>query len=77
MRGAAKVTLPQAYCNNVPRVNTHCFYTSAFSTSCFVLSAMNGRTEQRVCSKLCLKPEILAMLSDDFWRIFFMPVSGF
>jgi hypothetical protein len=26
-------------------VNTRCFYTSAFSTSCFFLSAMDGKIE--------------------------------
>jgi hypothetical protein len=30
-------------------VSTHCFYTSAFSTLCFVLSAVDGKIEQRVC----------------------------
>jgi hypothetical protein len=32
-------------------VNTHCFYTSAYSTSCFVLSAMDSKIEQRLCIK--------------------------
>jgi hypothetical protein len=32
-----------------------CFYTNAFSTSCFVLSAMDGKSEQRVCIKFCVK----------------------
>jgi hypothetical protein len=33
-------------------VNTHCFYTSACSTLfCFVLSAIDGKIEQRVCIK--------------------------
>jgi hypothetical protein len=36
-------------------VNMHCFYTSAFSTSCFVLSAMDGKIEQRVCIKFRLR----------------------
>jgi hypothetical protein len=31
------------------------FYTSAFSTSCFALSAMDGKVEQRVCIKFCVK----------------------
>jgi hypothetical protein len=31
------------------------FYTSAFSTSCFILSAMDGKTKQRVCIKFCVK----------------------
>jgi hypothetical protein len=28
---------------------------SAFSTLCFILSAMDGKTEQRVCMKFCVK----------------------
>jgi hypothetical protein len=36
-------------------VTTHCFYTSAFSPSCFVLSAMDGKLEQSVCIKFCVK----------------------
>jgi hypothetical protein len=58
MRGMAKVTFPQAYSISLPRdtaMNTHCFYTSAFSTLCFVSSAMDGKTEQCVCIKFCVK----------------------
>jgi hypothetical protein len=33
----------------------HCFYTSAFLTLCFVLSAMDGKIEKRVCIKFCVK----------------------
>jgi hypothetical protein len=33
----------------------HYFYISAFSTSRFVLSVMNGKIEQRDCLKLCVK----------------------
>jgi hypothetical protein len=36
-------------------VNTHCFYESAFSTLCFVLSAMDGKIRQCVCIKFCVK----------------------
>jgi hypothetical protein len=36
-------------------VNTHCFYTSAFSTLCFVLSALDGKVKQRICIKFCVK----------------------
>jgi hypothetical protein len=36
-------------------MNTHCLYTSAFSTSHFVLSAMDVRIKQRACIKFCLK----------------------
>jgi hypothetical protein len=35
-------------------VNTHCFYTSAFSNSCFILSAMDDKIEQRVCIMFCV-----------------------
>jgi hypothetical protein len=33
----------------------HCFYTSAFSTSCFPLAAMGGKIKQSVSIKLCVK----------------------
>jgi hypothetical protein len=33
----------------------HCFYTNAFLTSCFALSAMDGKIEQPVCIKFCVK----------------------
>jgi hypothetical protein len=33
----------------------HCFYTSAFSTSWFSLAAMDGKIEQHVCIKFCVK----------------------
>jgi hypothetical protein len=32
-----------------------CFYTSAFLTSCFVFAAMDGKIEQRVYIKFCVK----------------------
>jgi hypothetical protein len=35
-------------------VNTHCFYMSVFLTSCFILSAMDGKIEQCVCIKSCV-----------------------
>jgi hypothetical protein len=49
----------------------HCFYKSAFSTSCFVLSAMDGKIEQCVCINFCAKlgksaTETLEMLRDAF-----------
>jgi hypothetical protein len=52
-------------------VNTHCFYTSSFSTSCFVLSAMDGKIEQLVCIHFCVKlrrsaTETLEMLRETF-----------
>jgi hypothetical protein len=28
---------------------------SAFSTSCFVLSAMDGKIEQHICIRFCMK----------------------
>jgi hypothetical protein len=36
-------------------VNMHCLYKSAFSTLCFVFSAMDGKIEQRDCIKFCMK----------------------
>jgi hypothetical protein len=33
----------------------HCFYTSTFSTSYFIMSALDGKTEQRVCIRFCVK----------------------
>jgi hypothetical protein len=36
-------------------VNTHCFYSNAFTTSCFVLSAMDGKIKQYDCIKLYVK----------------------
>jgi hypothetical protein len=33
----------------------HCFYTSAFLTLCFVLSAMDGKIDQCVSIKFCMK----------------------
>jgi hypothetical protein len=51
-------------------MNTH-LYTSAFSISCFILSAMAGKIEQRVCIKFCVKfgrsaTETLEMLCEAF-----------
>jgi transposase len=37
---------------------------SALSTSCFILSAMDGKIEQRVCIKICMK--LGAMLREAF-----------
>jgi hypothetical protein len=52
-------------------VNLHCFYTSAFLTSCFLLSAMDGKIEQHVCIKFCMNlgksaTETLVMLREAF-----------
>jgi hypothetical protein len=49
----------------------HYFYMSAFSTSCFVLSAMDDKIEQHVCIKFCVKlgksvTETLEMLRKAF-----------
>jgi hypothetical protein len=56
-------------------VTPHCeqalFLHEAFSTSSFVLSAMDGKIEQRVCIKFCVKlgksaTEILEILCEAF-----------
>jgi hypothetical protein len=49
----------------------HYSYTSAFSTSRFVLSAMDGKIEQRVCIKFHVKlsryaAETIEMLREAF-----------
>jgi hypothetical protein len=54
-----------------PRCEHAYFYTSAFSTSCFVFSAMAGKIEQRVCIKFCMKlgksaSETLEMIREAF-----------
>jgi hypothetical protein len=36
-------------------VNTHRFYASVFLSLCFVLSAVDGKNEQHVCIKFCVK----------------------
>jgi uncharacterized protein with PQ loop repeat len=35
-------------------VNMHCFYTSAFSTLCFILSAIDGKIVSSVYIKFCI-----------------------
>jgi hypothetical protein len=42
-------------CHVTPRCEHAFFCTSAFSTSCFSLSVMDGKIEQRVCIKFCVK----------------------
>jgi predicted Na+-dependent transporter len=49
-------------------VNTHCFYTIAFLTSCFVLSVMDGKIEQHVCIKFCVKLGISATETLEMFR---------
>jgi hypothetical protein len=49
----------------------HCFYTSAFSVSCFVLFAIDGKIKQHVCIKICVNlgkstTETLEMLREAF-----------
>jgi hypothetical protein len=56
---------------HVRTVNMHCFYTSTFLISCFILSVIDGKTEQRVCIKFCVKLskctiKPLKMLSEAF-----------
>jgi hypothetical protein len=51
-------------------VNKHCFYTSAFSISCFVLFVMDAKIEQHVCIEFWAKlgksaTETLKMLCED------------
>jgi hypothetical protein len=36
-------------------VNMHCFYMSAFLTLSFIMSAMDGKFEQHVCIKFCVR----------------------
>jgi hypothetical protein len=60
-----------------PRCEHALFYTSAFSTSYF-----DGKIEQRVCTKFCVKlgefaTETLEMLRDAFGEHFFKPENGF
>jgi hypothetical protein len=73
MRGEAEVTILQTYCISLPHdtVLWTCFYTSAFSTSCSVLSIMNGKIKQCVCVKFCRKlgksaTKTLEMLCETF-----------
>jgi hypothetical protein len=64
MRGEAKVTFPQTYCISVPcdtAVNAHGFYMSAFSTSCFVLSEMDGKN-RATCLHQVLRESISPLL---------------
>jgi hypothetical protein len=49
----------------------HCFYKSAFFILRFILSAMDGKIEQHVCIKFCVKlsksaNETLEMLHEAF-----------
>jgi hypothetical protein len=58
MRGEAKVTLRKpiaSVCHVTPYCEQTFFYKGASSTSCFVLSAMDGKIEQRACIKFCVK----------------------
>jgi hypothetical protein len=72
MRGEVKVTHPKAYCISLPHDTAlDYFYTSAFSTSCFVLFAMDDNIEQSVRIKFCVKlgkctTETLEMLREAF-----------
>jgi hypothetical protein len=52
----------------------HCFYTSASFTSCFVLSVMDGKIEQHICIKFCVKlgksaTKTLEMLDEAFGEL--------
>jgi hypothetical protein len=55
-------------------VNMHYFYTSAFLTSCFILSVMDDKIEQHVCVKFCVKlgksaTETLELLHEAFGEL--------
>jgi hypothetical protein len=55
-------------------VNTHCFYTSASLTLCFILSAVDDKIEQRVCIRFSAKlgksaTEALEMLRETFGEL--------
>jgi hypothetical protein len=60
LRGEAKVILPKAYCINLQRnttlwtsiVFTRVFFDFLFR---FLFFAMDGKIEQRVCTKFCVK----------------------
>jgi hypothetical protein len=63
----------QRFKNSYQRVtwNKHWLYTSALSTSCFVLSVMDGKIEQRFGIEFCMKlgkfaTETLEMLCEAF-----------
>jgi hypothetical protein len=65
MRGEAKVTLLQSYCISLPH------NTTLFLHECFVLSVMDGKFEECVCIKFCMKlskstTETLKMLREAF-----------
>jgi hypothetical protein len=52
-------------------VNTHYFYSNAFSTSCFPLATMDGKSEQHICVKFWVKlsksaTETIEMLREAF-----------
>jgi hypothetical protein len=65
-----------------PRCEHALIYTSAFSISYFVSSAMDGKIEQRVCIKFCVKlgkstTETIEMLREAFGEHYFKPDSSF
>jgi hypothetical protein len=58
-------------CHVTPLCEHALFYTGAFSTSYFLLSAMDGKIEKHVCIKICVKlgkslPKPLKMLREAF-----------
>jgi hypothetical protein len=60
----------------------HCFYTGSFSTSCFVLSVIDGKIEQHGCIKFCVKlgksaTETLEMLCEAFGEHSLSWTAGF
>jgi hypothetical protein len=62
-------------------VNAHCFYMSTSSTSCFLFPVIDGKIEQCVCIKFCMKlgkstAETLNA-SWGFWRTLFKSDNSF
>jgi hypothetical protein len=71
----AQVTILEVYCISLPRAprceHALFLHDAFFSTSCFALSAMDGKIEQRVCNKFYVKlgksvTETLEMLREAF-----------
>jgi hypothetical protein len=55
VQGHTSASLLQEFVMRHCAVNMHRCYRSAFSTLCFVLSVMDGKAEQHVFIKFCMK----------------------